>query len=269
LTPITQKPNDAIPSAEMLETLDRLCQDVRNEVWVVSGRDAEFLQNHLGSMARLGLSAEHGCSVKYPGQYNWVDLTEGVDMSWQDEVVQIFDYYTERTVGSFVERKKIAVSWHYRLADPDYGIFQANECKNHLEESLLSKRPIEIITGKKILEVRPIGFHKGAIVKRLLKNGADFMLCCGDDNTDEDMFRAARGVTDIQVFTIKVGTEFTMAKWRVKGVHELHDALTLLNGMESIDSLKNRKSNGLSEVKTENEVILPNSGKSKWWRKWL
>lgn len=48
-------------------------------------------------------------------------MLEDVDMSWKTDVVKIFDYYTERTQGSFVEHKKSSITWHYRLADPQYG----------------------------------------------------------------------------------------------------------------------------------------------------
>ncbi|KAJ1537121.1 threalose-6-phosphate phosphatase, partial [Cladochytrium tenue] len=107
-------------------------------------------------------------------------------------VSEIFAYYTERTLGSFVEHKRASITWHYRLADPDYGSFQAKECQNHLEDAIISKLPVEVMVGKKNLEVRPIAINKGEIVRRLLaaRQGTDFVFCVGDDRTDEDMFRA-------------------------------------------------------------------------------
>lgn len=43
----------------------------------------------------LGLSAEHGSFVKTPGEGEWVNMTEALDMSWMSEVEDIFRYYTE------------------------------------------------------------------------------------------------------------------------------------------------------------------------------
>jgi len=43
----------------------------------------------------LGLSAEHGSFVKSPGEDEWVNMTEALDMSWMSEVEDIFRYYTE------------------------------------------------------------------------------------------------------------------------------------------------------------------------------
>lgn len=113
-------------------------------------------------------------------------------MSWMAEVEEIFKYYTERTTGSFIERKNASITWHYRATDPDWGSFQCKQCLDLLETNLVPKRPIEVLVGKKNLEVRPIAINKGEIVKRLLYTNpdAEFVFCAGDDKTDEDMFRA-------------------------------------------------------------------------------
>lgn len=98
-------------------------------------------------------------------------------------------------IGSFIEHKRSSLTWHYRMADPEFGAFQAKECQNHLENAVLSKLPVEILVGKKNLEVRPTIVNKGEIVKRLLGQHPDveFVMCAGDDKTDEDMFRALAG----------------------------------------------------------------------------
>jgi len=86
------------------------------------------------------------------------------------------------------------------MADPEFGAFQAKECQNHLENAVLSKLPVEILVGKKNLEVRPTIVNKGEIVKRLLGQHpeTEFVMCAGDDKTDEDMFRALAGVSNTQ-----------------------------------------------------------------------
>ncbi|KAJ1979086.1 hypothetical protein H4R34_002968, partial [Dimargaris verticillata] len=225
LSPIVKNPADAIPSPAMLDALHILTENPNNSVWVISGRDQSFLEKHLGHLPRLGLSAEHGCFVKYPGG-EWVNFSENLDFSWKAEVLKIFKYYEERTQGSFVEEKKCALTWHYRNADPDYGIFQANECQNHLENSIVSKLPVEILVGKKNLEVRPKAINKGEIVQRLwaAQNDCSFVLCAGDDKTDEDMFRVLRKIqlgmapeVRSAVFNITVGSsqKKTLASWHV------------------------------------------------------
>ncbi|KAG0224637.1 threalose-6-phosphate phosphatase [Actinomortierella wolfii] len=192
LTPIRKTPGAAVPQEHMLKALTALAADPKNIVWVISGRDQKVLEEWLGSVENLGFSAEHGSFMRQPGTKKWTNLTESLDMSWKNDVIEIFTYYTERTQGSFIEHKRSSLTWHYRMADPEFGAFQAKECQNHLENAVLSKLPVEILVGKKNLEVRPTIVNKGEIVKRLLAQHPDveFVLCAGDDKTDEDMFRA-------------------------------------------------------------------------------
>ncbi|KAG0020362.1 threalose-6-phosphate phosphatase [Podila clonocystis] len=196
LTPIRKTPGAAVPQEHMLKALTALASDPGNIVWVISGRDQKVLEEWLGGVENLGFSAEHGSFMRQPGSKKWLNLTESLDMGWKNDVIEIFTYYTERTQGSFIEHKRSSLTWHYRMADPEFGAFQAKECQNHLENAVLSKLPVEILVGKKNLEVRPTIINKGEIVKRLLSQHPDveFVLCAGDDKTDEDMFRALASV---------------------------------------------------------------------------
>ena len=100
LTPIVKDPAAAKPSPILLETLVKLASDDRNAVWIISGRDQEFLNETLGHIPGLGFSAEHGAFMKHPGSDKWENLAESTDMSWQKEVMDVFEKYTERTQGS-------------------------------------------------------------------------------------------------------------------------------------------------------------------------
>ncbi|TFK23762.1 trehalose 6-phosphate phosphatase [Coprinopsis marcescibilis] len=192
LAPIVKVPSMATPSDATLEALEKLSADPKNLVYIISGRDGEFLEQHLGHLKDVGFSAEHGGFVRERGSHEWVNFTKSLDMSWMSEVEEIFRYYTERTQGSHIEVKKSSITWHYRGADPEWGLFQCRQCQDLLENNLSNKRPIEVLVGKKNLEVRPIAVNKGEIVKRILyKNpDAEFIFCAGDDKTDEDMFRS-------------------------------------------------------------------------------
>lgn len=64
-------------------------------MYIISGRDAAFLEQHWGSLKELGLSAEHGGFVRPPGGERWENLTERLDMGWMSEVEEVFRYYTE------------------------------------------------------------------------------------------------------------------------------------------------------------------------------
>ncbi|GME76529.1 unnamed protein product [Ambrosiozyma monospora] len=207
LTPIVRDPAAAIPSARLNNILKELVKDPKNECWIISGRDQEFLEKWIGSnYPQIGLSAEHGCFVKRTGCKQWTNLAASFDMSWQSEVEAIFQHYTDRTPGTFIEKKKVALTWHYRKADPELGQFQADRCKNELIAKL-QKFDLEVMSGKANLEVRPSFVNKGEIVKRLVlwsdpvtkkprsaSEYPDFVMCLGDDTTDEDMFRALNNI---------------------------------------------------------------------------
>ena len=178
----------------------------------------ETLDLWLGKVPNLGLSAEHGSFIKMPEiNAQWVNLAEGLDLSWQSEVLQIFQHFTERTPGSFIEEKQVSIVWHYRLADQDFGNWQLKECKNLIEKSLLTKLPIELIAGKKNLEARPALMNKGQVTRRivsLFERSLDFIFSSGDDRTDEDMFQALNElsfenvtVKKVSVITCRVGID--------------------------------------------------------------
>lgn len=215
LTPIVKDPAAAIPSSRLLKIVDTLTADPNNQFWIISGRDQAFLEKWWGSK-KVGLSAEHGCFMKDVGADKWFNLSEAFDMSWQAVVEEVFKKYTEHTPGSNIERKKVALTWHYRRSDPDLGKFQAEKCIEELMNGVGKDYDVEVMAGKANIEVRPRFLNKGEIVKRLVLNPhgskqdpnvtsmdsdtfvidllPDFMLCLGDDLTDEDMFRSLKSI---------------------------------------------------------------------------
>lgn len=192
LTSIVKDPQAAIPSDRVLRTIKTLAADPKNAVWIISGRDQVFLDEWMGHISELGLSSEHGCFIRKPRSDDWENLTEKADMGWQKEVMEIFQHYTERTQGSFIERKRVALTWHYRRADPEYGAFQAKQCRKDLENTVAKKWEVEVMAGKANLEVRPTFVNKGSIATRLVEEYStgtgqlpELVLCMGDDFTDE------------------------------------------------------------------------------------
>lgn len=235
LTPIVKEPSAAIPSALVIQILTRLCADPKNAVWIISGRDSAFLDKWLAQVPGLAFSAEHGCFLKQRGETEWENLTEKIDMSWQQVVLDIFYSYTERTQGSSVEVKRAALTWHYRRADPDFGRFQAQNLREHLEQAVASKYDVEVMSGKANIEVRPRQFNKGEIVKRIVASYPEqpgCIACFGDDATDEDMFAALKYFDATGSFSVTIGppSKQTVADWHVQdpsGVLSAISALTV------------------------------------------
>lgn len=192
LTPIVDDPNSALPSDELLDNLENLAADERNGVWIISGRDQDFLNEHLGHIKQLGFSAEHGCFMRYPGTDEWRNMTTKQNMGWQPIVNDAFQKVSDSMPGSLVEQKRVGITWHYRRATNPIAAVYAKSLKKRLLRSVAITYDIEVMAGKANLEVRPKTINKGQVVRRLLKEYGsgpekepDFVLCVGDDTTDE------------------------------------------------------------------------------------
>ncbi|KAL8701584.1 MAG: hypothetical protein Q9201_004828 [Fulgogasparrea decipioides] len=245
LTPIVQNPEDAMPTAADIEVLKKISSDPENEFWIISGREPKFLDKHLGLIKSISLSAEHGAFVRRSHHFDWEETSDSADKMWQSTIMTIFEHFTSKTRGSWIERKNTAITWHYRNAAPEESVIHTEECKKRLEMVISGSLPnLEAINGKMCLEVRPRSVNKGAIVRRILEDytqdqgqrtAPGFVLCVGDDVTDEDMFHAVRNsnLPADQAFTVSVGSpsKLTAASWYLP---EPADVVALLYQLASI-----------------------------------
>jgi trehalose 6-phosphate synthase/phosphatase len=188
LVPFAGVPELAVPDAELLELLRRLAVRPGTSVHVVSGRPRETMERWLGVLP-IGLHAEHGFWSRDTPDGSWESLPRPTT-DWCALVRPILEDFSARTPGALVEDKSVSLAWHYRMADPEFGVLQANELRVHLHE-LLSNAPVEILPGEKVIEVRPYGVTKASVVRRLGSAAPDVTLAAfGDDRTDEELFAA-------------------------------------------------------------------------------
>lgn len=208
LAPIQKMPSLAAPTNELIGLLSELSKDDRNEVIVVSGRDAETLDKWLGHLA-ISLVAEHGAAIKLRGE-QWREQAS-MAAEWKEKIRPLMELFVKRCAGSFIEEKKSTLAWHYRNTHPDLGFSRSRELRNNLLQ-MTANTPLQIIDGNKVLEVRLVGVDKGTTALNILKTfEPDFVLCMGDDTTDEDMFRALSG----KGYTVKVGRGNTSAQFTI------------------------------------------------------
>ena len=95
---------------------------------------------------------------------------------------------------------------------------------------MLSNIPVEIHHGRKIVEIGSIQINKGSVVEHFVQsNNYDAVLCAGDDETDESVFR----LSDDRLITVKVGSRTdTSALYRVASPKIFRGFLTnLLNSL--------------------------------------
>jgi len=100
--------------------------------------------------------------------------------SWMEPLGQIMKHVSERTPGSLVEVKTSSISFHYRECPVEFGERQANDLRCTLM-SRANTLPVDIITGKKVVEVRCKGVSKGSMVRRtaFVSNNSSFGCRCG------------------------------------------------------------------------------------------
>jgi trehalose 6-phosphate synthase/phosphatase len=208
LVPFTRIPSEATPDGTVRDLLTRLSADPKNHVVIISGRDGSSLERFLGNLP-LTLVAEHGASFKMRNG-TWQQMVSVSDL-WKDEIRRIMQLFVLRTAGSFVEEKANTIAWHYRNTQTGLGFSRSRELLNTLSQ-LIQNTTLQVIDGNKVVEVRISGFDKGATAMKIVgEQDPDFVLCLGDDTTDEDMFKALEG----EAYTIKVNSGASAAQYTI------------------------------------------------------
>jgi len=225
LVPFVKRPQLAVPPPTVLELLKALASESGNCVALMSGRSAQNLERWFGNILQLYLVAEHGAELKTPSASTWESLRPQPPSDWKATVMPILEHFVDRTPGSFVEAKKYALVWHYRMAEPEFGEWLANELVSMLE-AMLAETELRAFRGEKSVEVRPVWANKGEPFKRLLKefSDPDFLLAAGDDRTDEDLFERLPA----DAWTVRVGAGPTRASYVVTDFQFLRRVLELL-----------------------------------------
>ena len=142
---------------------------------------------------------------------------------WQDDIIPLLETFTDRTPGTFIEEKRNSLVWHYRKTDPELAAERVVELKTVLN-SLISD-DLNILDGDKAIEVAFGRFNKGTAVSEIISDkNLDFIICFGDDVTDEFMFNDLPE----HAITIKGGRKKTQAKYFIENPIMVKDFLTSL-----------------------------------------
>jgi trehalose 6-phosphate synthase/phosphatase len=224
LVPFSQEPHLAFPNSGLIKLLEQLVNLENNELYIISGRDSSTLEKWLGSLG-TGLIAEHGAKARSLHGI-WKNEIDCKDGSWKEKIRTFMERYVAKCPNSFIEQKEHSLAWHYRKADA----FLSDKKAADLYEELLKytlNLPLDVINGNKVIEVRNKGVNKGKAVQTILaKQDYDFILCIGDDRTDEDMFAVLANIP--HAYTIKVGHQASFAKYN------LHTPYLVVELLESI-----------------------------------
>jgi trehalose 6-phosphate synthase/phosphatase len=210
------KPELALPDNNLINILNDLSNIKGMDIAIVSGRDKLFLEDNLGKL-NINIIAEHGHFFKKKNK-DWINLGN-IDKVFLNDIHAILQSFSDRTPGTFTEKKESGLVWHFRKTDPELAIERVVEIETVLN-SLLTDQ-FQILNLDKAIEVTSRKFDKGSAVNELTKNKKyDHIVCIGDDVTDENMFKSLNENST----TIKVGIKNTQARYYIedpKGVVNL------------------------------------------------
>jgi trehalose-phosphatase len=194
LTPIVDRPEDALISASMREVLRDLAS--RCPVCVVSGRDRAVVQQLMG-VDDLVVAGSHGFDIWSPEAGTLEHEAGSAQEGLIENVTAELDQAVGGVPGVAIEPKKISVAAHYRLVADEGDRTKVREAV----QQLLAERPDELkmTPGKMVYELQPkLDWDKGRAVLYLIDalrlDGDDVIpLYLGDDITDEHAFEALKG----------------------------------------------------------------------------
>jgi len=220
----------------VLDSLGQLCAHPSCDVMILSGLAKEKVLKAFGSVPNLSLAVEHGFNYRL-GNGEWEQLTQEAGNEWCKVAESVMNVYAMRTHGAFVQTKGSSIMWNFCESDPEFGYLQSKELQTTLQH-VLADFPVVVRTGKGYVEVCLKDINKGAMAERFIdlltaRHGQplDFVLCAGDDSSDELMFaslNAKFGKTHPGLLTVTVGRKPSEATRYLEDHKEVTEMLEML-----------------------------------------
>jgi trehalose 6-phosphate phosphatase len=201
LSPIVDDPAEAFVHPDGPHVLADLARAVRAVV-VVTGRPADQAVE-LGRLTEVADALDGEGTLEVFGQYGnqrWnttsrtvtsAEPPRGLD-ALRGELPHLLEI--EHAKDAYVEEKGLAIAVHTRrLPDPEEAFVRLEEALADAAE----RHGLVLEPGKRVLEVRAPGMHKGLALRTALdEHGAGGVLFAGDDLGDLEAFEAVRDLAD-------------------------------------------------------------------------
>jgi alpha,alpha-trehalase len=189
LTPIVERPEDAVLDPEMRERLRQVATRYRTAV--ISGRGLADLLPRV-DVPDIFYAASHGFELRHPGGEEMANEAAEQAAAGLDELQAMLERKLAGTPGTQLERKRFGLAVHYRRAAPD----AEATVERAVEEAAAAFPALTVKTGKKVFEFVPdLDWDKGKALQWILETAglardSAYPIYIGDDVTDEDAFRA-------------------------------------------------------------------------------
>jgi trehalose-phosphatase len=191
LAPFTREPAAARPRPRTRAALGRIVLAGRSRVAIVSGRPPSELVSALGAVP-IAMVGEHGWTVRSPdGEVREHPLEARVAA----RLATAADAVALAVPLARIERKRASIVVHTRGLDPEVGIVVEERAADLLRPPLGDAR-LELRSIHGGLELRARGHDKGSAVAALVAElgPGTLPVVVGDDESDEDSFRAAEAL---------------------------------------------------------------------------
>ncbi len=216
----TPLPETNSPGKLICNILKKLFSDPASDLCIITGRRSEDIEKIIGTLP-IKIIAEHGAMIREKGVW---EVRISNDNGWKNFVLPLLESITSVCPNSFVEEKNFSLAWHYRNAEDRLGYESSRKLLGILEKEARTYN-LKFLDGNKVVEIMSSVVGKGLTVKWLTElKYYDFILCIGDDVTDEEMFDYF--LQDKSAYTIKVGSGKSSARFKLAGIN---DVIILLN----------------------------------------
>ena len=238
--------NKHTPSEKLVNVLKNLCSNPKNYVYIITGKPKKFLLSWFNDIENLGLGGEYGYYYKEAQKPNsdFQTLFNINDWSWKDTAYNIFKEFEIKTEGSKTKLKDSSISWNFKNCDQYSGYIQASDLSIHLSNIFANSSHIEVVTGKDYVEIKPKNLNKGYfisyIIKKYINEGKkpDYIFACGDDISDEEMFKylnfvnkqSNRKTENMKIITATMDKKPSAAQYYIPLPEELLNLLDSLTG---------------------------------------
>lgn len=210
LVDIADSPAGITVDAALPELLDRLRHACNGAVALVSGRTLADLDRHLQPL-RLPAAGQHG--LEHRGADGTVVRREFAPAA-MDILRTALTPVVDQHSGLLLEDKGASLALHYRR-QPRLAPY-LHRLMHDLAAGLFGL--IELQPGKRVIEARPAGWHKGTAIAGFLAEPpfrGRQPVFIGDDITDENGFAIINAMHGL---SIKVGPGRTEARYRLPDV---------------------------------------------------
>lgn len=232
LTPIVDRPQDAVLSNDMGTKLRTLANHPSFSIGIVSGRSLKEIKDMVG-IEGIYYAGNHGLEIDGPGLSYINPQAREAQMKIKDIARQFIEKLGDID-GVLIEDKDLSLSVHYRLVEEKH-VQQVVEVFRQITSPEVYNGNIRISSGKKVLEVRPpVDWHKGKAAETIIEeiekvtgSTVKMSIYLGDDSTDEDAFKA---IGRRHGWSIFVGSENSSseAEYFLESVLEVETFLTRL-----------------------------------------